>query len=297
MKSKCNKIIYILGCKKCGKCCKCIFPRGVTGPTGPQGATGPTGATGPQGITGPTGPQGVTGPTGPQGVTGPTGPQGVTGPTGPQGVTGPTGPQGVTGPTGLQGATGPTGLQGVTGPTGLQGITGATGPQGVTGPTGPQGVTGATGPQGVTGPTAELIGIQVQTTGLQLGIISNSADIPLDTLISDAGTPDITFNAVSNDIQLNTLGVYYVDWWINISDAQTTDTEINLILDAANGIMVPGNVGFTAEILSLPTQISGNAVITVTSAPVNLKFINSSGGSIQLGNTTTQLNVSVIKIR
>ncbi len=61
--------------------------------------------------------------------------------------------------------------------------------------------------------------------------------------------------------------------------------------------MVPGNVSFTAETLSLPTQISGNAVITVTSAPVNLKIINSSGAAIQLGNTTIQLNVSVIKVR
>ncbi|MDI6919296.1 collagen-like protein [Clostridium botulinum] len=261
---RCKKII-------CMPCCgRCTCPRGVTGPTGPRGITGPTGL---------------------QGVTGPTGLQGVTGPTGLQGVTGPTGLQGITGPTGLQGVTGPTGLQGVTGPTGLQGVTGPTGPQGITGPTGPQGITGPTGP------TANLIGLQAQTTGLQLGIIANSADIPLDTLISDAGTPDITFNAISNDIQLNTLGVYYVDWWINISDAQTTDSEINLILDAANGIMVPGNVSFTAETLSLPTQISGNAVITVTSAPVNLKIINSSGAAIQLGNTTIQLNVSVIKVR
>ncbi|GAA0064924.1 hypothetical protein UT300001_34350 [Clostridium sp. CTA-1] len=270
MSHRCKKII-------CMPCCgRCTCPRGVTGPTGPRGITGPTGL---QGVTGPTGPQGVTGPTGPQGVTGPTGLQGVTGPTGLQGVTGPTGLQGVTGPTGLQGVTGPTGLQGVTGPTGLQGVTG---PQGITGPT---------------GPTANLIGLQAQTTGLQFGIIADSADIPLDTLISDAGTPDITFNAISNDIQLNTLGVYYVDWWINISDAQTTDSEINLTLDAANGIIVPGNVSFTAETLSLPTQISGNAVITVTSAPVNLKIINSSGGAIQLGNTTIQLNVSVIKVR
>ncbi|KIN82819.1 hypothetical protein SD74_03760, partial [Clostridium botulinum] len=153
---------------------------------------------------------------------------------------------------------------------------------------------GVTGP---TGPTANLIGLQAQTTGLQLGIIADSADIPLDTLISDAGTPDITFNAISNDIQLNTLGVYYVDWWINISDAQTTDSEINLTLNSSTGTIVPGNVSFTAETLSLPTQISGNAVITVTSAPVNLKIINSSGGSIQLGNTTIQLNVSVIKVR
>ena len=261
----------------CMPCCgRCTCPRGVTGPTGPQGITGPTGL---------------------QGVTGPTGLQGVTGPTGLQGVTGPTGPQGITGPTGLQGVTGPTGLQGVTGPTGLQGVTGPTGLQGVTGPTGLQGVTGPTGPQGITGPTANLIGLQAQTTGLQLGIIADSADIPLDTLISDAGTPDITFNGISNDIQLNTLGVYYVDWWINISDSQTTNSEINLTLDAANGIIVPGNISFTAETLSLPTQISGNAVITVTSAPVNLKFINSSGGSIQLGNTTIQLNVSVIKVR
>ncbi|MGO5060141.1 collagen-like protein, partial [Clostridium sporogenes] len=201
------------------------------------------------------------------------------------------------GPTGPQGVTGTTGIQGVTGPTGPQGVTGTTGIQGVTGPTGLQGITGPTGPQGVTGPTASLIGLQAQTTELQLGIILDSADIPLDTLISDAGTPDITFNGISNDIQLNTLGVYYVDWWINISDSQTTNSEINLTLDAANGIIVPGNISFTAETLSLPTQISGNAVITVTSAPVNLKFINSSGGSIQLGNTTIQLNVSVIKVR
>ncbi|WP_414646624.1 MULTISPECIES: collagen-like domain-containing protein [Clostridium] len=255
----------------CMPCCgRCTCPRGVTGPTGPRG------------ITGPTGPRGITGPTGPQGITGPTGLQGITGPTGLQGVTGPTGLQGVTGPTGLQGVTGPTGLQGVTGPTGLQGVTGPTGLQGVTGPT---------------GPTAILIGLQAQTTGLQLGIIADSADIPLDTLISNAGTPDITFNAVSNDIQLNTLGIYYVDWWINISDVEPIASEINLNLNSSTGTIVPGIVNSVGETSTVPTQISGNAVINATSIPVNLKITNSSGGSIQLGDTTIQLNISVTKVR
>nr|WP_278001760.1 exosporium protein [Clostridium botulinum] len=230
----------------------------------------------------------------PRGVTGPTGPRGITGPTGPRGITGPTGPQGITGPTGLQGITGPTGLQGVTGPTGLQGVTGPTGLQGVTGPTGLQGVTGPTGP---TGPTAILIGLQAQTTGLQLGIIADSADIPLDTLISNAGTPDITFNAVSNDIQLNTLGIYYVDWWINISDVEPIASEINLNLNSSTGTIVPGIVNSVGETSTVPTQISGNAVINATSIPVNLKITNSSGGSIQLGDTTIQLNISVTKVR
>jgi len=209
-------------------------------------------------------PRGVTGPTGPRGITGPTGPRGITGPTGPRGITGSTGPQGITGPTGLQGITGPTGLQGVTGPT---------------------------------GPTAILIGLQAQTTQLPLTIISNLSDIPLDTLISDAGTPDITFNAVSNDIQLNTLGIYYVDWWINISDVEPIASEINLNLNSSTGTIVPGIVNSVGETSTVPTQISGNAVINATSIPVNLKITNSSGGSIQLGDTTIQLNISVTKVR
>ncbi|APH16092.1 collagen triple helix repeat family protein [Clostridium sporogenes] len=249
-------------CKKviCIPCCgRCTRPRGVTGPTGPRG------------ITGTTGPRGITGTTGPRGITGTTGPRGITGTTGPKGITGTTGPRG---------------------------ITGTTGPRGITGTTGPRGITGTTGPRGVTGPPANLIGLQAQARELPLTIIPDLSDIPLDTLISDAGAPDITFNGVSNDIQLNTPGVYYVDWWINISDVEPTASEVNLNLNASTGTIVPAIVNSTcATLAAVPGQISGNAVINATSVPVNLKITNSSGGSIELGNTTIQLNISVIKVR
>lgn len=182
-------------------------------------------------------------------------------------------------------------------PRGVTGPTGATGPTGNIGPTGVIGPTGAIGPTGVTGPTSNLIGLQAQTTQSPLVTISNLSDIPLDTLISDAGTPDITFNSISNDIELNTTGIYYVDWWVNISDVDPSAPELNLNLNASTGTIVPAVVNSICEtIAAIPAQISGNAVIYAISVPVILKITNSSGVSIQLGDTTTQLNVSVIKV-
>ena len=214
-------------------------------------------------------------PTGPTGATG----VGITGPTGPTGATG----VGITGPTGPTGATG----VGITGPTGLTGATGI----GITGPTGP---TGITGPAGA---TASLIGLQAQAIGSPENIVNNGQPIPLNSIISNNGLPDIAFNIVSSILIISTPGIYYIDWWVPIDDLGTLANQISFSIQATSGIVTPSTVSSVAPAQSQPTQVSGNAIINVTGTPATLQLINTSGDSIQLPSTTIQGNISIIKVR
>ena len=229
-------------------------------------------------------------PTCPTGSTGPTGPTGI-------GITGVTGATGPTGPTGIS-VTGVTGVTGPTGPTGI-GITGATG---VTGPTGPTGVgatgaTGVTGPTGPTGATATLIGLQAQAIGASGNVVNNGQPIPLNIIISNNAAPDISFNIVSSVLTINTLGSYYIDWWVVIDDLGVAATEISFSIQATGGLVVPSTVSSVAPAQSQPTQVSGNAIINVIGTPATLQLLNTSGDSIQFPNTTVQGNLSIIKVK
>ena len=189
----------------------------------------------------------------------------------------------------------PTGSTGPTGPTGI-GITGATG---VTGPTGPTGVgaTGATGVTGPTGATATLIGLQAQAIGASGNVVNNGQPIPLNIIISNNAAPDISFNIVSSVLTINTLGSYYIDWWVVIDDLGVAATEISFSIQATGGLVVPSTVSSVAPAQSQPTQVSGNAIINVIGTPATLQLLNTSGDSIQFPNTTVQGNLSIIKVK
>ena len=244
----------------------------LPGPTGPTGPTGPAG--------GPTGPTGATGEVGP---TGPTGATGEVGPTGPTGATGEVGP---TGPTGATGEVGPTG------PTGATGEVGPTGPTGATGEVGPTGPTGATGEVGPTGPGSELSGLQVQLQGSSGGTVADGTNVLFDTVIN-APTANIVYNAGIGNFFITQPGNYYISWWIN-TDGAGAETTVSF------GIRVISGGGPTilssspAPVTTL--QLSGSALLTVTTIPTVFSFFNDSGATVNYGTSPIQANLTIIEV-
>ncbi|WP_373897603.1 collagen-like protein [Haloimpatiens sp. FM7315] len=246
------------------------------GPTGAIGATGPIGFTGPDGATGPTGIIGIIGVAGNQGPTGPMGP------TGPTGLIGPTGPTGPTGSTGLIGPTGPTSLQG---PTGITGPTGLIGP---TGPTGPMGPTGSTGP-------SPLPALTVIADNLENTTINNLDIIPLNTLINDQGSPDISFNNIDGNIVLSSPGTYYFSFWVTIASNETPASELRVSLLSSGGFTTASLISTVIDTDAIPNQIVGSGIFTVSSAPTTIGLVNLSGVDITIQSTAVQASVSVFK--
>ena len=213
---------------------------------GTTGATGATGATGPTGAIGPMGPMGLVGPTGAPGATGATGP------------TGATGSQGATGPAGITGATGPTGTPGVTGPTGAIGATGATGA------TGPTGATGS-------GDFAEFYALMPP---------DNAATVAPGTDVQFPNDGPASLGSISrtnsSTFDLGSVGTYDVSFQVSVSEAGQLELMLN---GAAVTYSVVGRATGT-------TQIVGEALVQVTSAPASLEVRNPAGNSTALTITT-----------
>ena len=230
------------------------------------------------------------GPTGPTGPTGPAG--GPTGPTGATGEVGPTGPTGATGEVGPTGPTGATGEVGPTGPTGATGEVGPTGPTGATGEVGPTGPTGATGEVGPTGPGSELSGLQVQLQGSSGGTVADGTNVLFDTVIN-APTANIVYNAGIGNFFITQPGNYYISWWIN-TDGAGAETTVSF------GIRVISGGGPTilssspAPVTTL--QLSGSALLTVTTIPTVFSFFNDSGATVNYGTSPIQANLTIIEV-
>ena len=206
------------------------------------------------------------------------------GPTGPTGPTGPAG--GPTGPTGATGEVGPTG------PTGATGEVGPTGPTGATGEVGPTGPTGATGEVGPTGPGSELSGLQVQLQGSSGGTVADGTNVLFDTVIN-APTANIVYNAGIGNFFITQPGNYYISWWIN-TDGAGAETTVSF------GIRVISGGGPTilssspAPVTTL--QLSGSALLTVTTIPTVFSFFNDSGATVNYGTSPIQANLTIIEV-
>jgi len=188
-------------------------------------------------------------------------------------------PQRFTGPTG---PTGPTGATGATGDTGPTGATGATGD---TGPTGPTGATGDTGP---TGASAVLAGIQAELIDSAETRIANNGTILFDTILNNQSS-DITYDSLTGSFTLTRAGNYLVAWWIDVNGAASSE---NVILSVAvNGVSA---VRGASPVLA--GQVTGFALVTITTTPSTISLVNVSGDIIELASITPQADITIIEL-
>lgn len=137
-------------------------------------------------------------------------------------------------------------------------------------------------------PAAPVGGIQTQLQGSPGGIIANNAAVLFDTVIIDQ-SPDISYDNQTGEFTLSAAGNYYISWWV-----------------AADGPAGPASVAFTAEVGEAPIaaanapvvtgQVTGDALITVASAPATVRLLNTTGADVSFANLGVQANISIIKL-
>ncbi len=133
--------------------------------------------------------------------------------------------------------------------------------QGPTGPQGPQGI------QGPTGPSSQMDGIQVV---LDNGIeFDNNSNIIFNTIQNTVGS-SINYDTITGNFTITEAGNYDVSWWIATGGAAASPiVAFSLQLDAVE-------VGATASSVT-EGNVSGNALITVSTVPATLSLLNNSG--------------------
>lgn len=161
------------------------------------------------------------------------------------------------------------------------------GPTGPMGPTGPTGETGATGPLGPTGPDGNLTGIQVQLVG-PIITIGDEEPILFNTIVNNL-SPDITYNPITGQISFNSNGVYYINWWVAV-DGSTVANYVSLAIITSAGDTIEASTPILSD------QMSGNALLNITTAPVTARLINITGNDIFIGNVPVQADLTIIHL-
>lgn len=158
---------------------------------------------------------------------------------------------------------------------------------GATGPTGPTGATGPVGPTGADG-TNLLSGLQVQLQNSPHGLVPDQGNVLFDRILN--GQPsDISYDQSTGEFLLLSNKNYYVSWWLTLNGSEYTAT-----IDFA--VMLDGHVVAAASMPQVTCQMSGTALVPVTSAPGILSITNVSGNSIRYANTSVQANIVIVEI-
>ena len=174
---------------------------------------------------------------------------------------------------------------------------GPMGPPGPTGPQGPSGVAGATGPQGPQGPPGPpgsgLSAFEyIYSTAAQS--VADNAPIIFD---SPSTAFPIVFTKDSSTVTLTAPGAYLVSFQISTATNGGSQWAI-----ARNGVITQA---LTYNSRNSKSQIFGQSIIHVTSAPITITIINFSGSVVILSNgletddkhnTAVSASITVLKI-
>lgn len=100
--------------------------------------------------------------------------------------------------------------------------------------------------------------------------VPNLANIKFDSIVSKIG--DISYNARTGTITLNTVGIYHIQWWL--ASRCSLNPTIVFSIKSSIGDDIKGNS---------PTRtgvVSGIAVINVSSTPVTVTLTNTTGNEV-----------------
>lgn len=113
--------------------------------------------------------------------------------------------------------------------------------------------------------------VQLVTTS---PVVSNLAPIIFDTLVYNSGT--ITYSMGTGEISINDTGIYYISWWVATASALTSQ-------GVTFGVLINDNRTISGSSPSRLGEVSGNAIIEVTTVPTIIKLINLTPAAVQLG--------------
>ena len=171
------------------------------------------------------------------------------------------------------------------GPIGVPGPPGPAGAAGPAGPQGPAGVAGPAGPQGPSGPPGSGLSAFAYIYSTSAQSVADNAPIIFN---SPSTSSPIAFTTETSTINLTTTGVYLIRFQISIATSEGGQWAI-----AKNGIITKQ---LTFNTRNSDSQLFGEAIIDVSSAPTTITLVNYSGRVTVLSNgleTNDKLNTSV----
>ena len=128
-------------------------------------------------------------------------------------------------------------------------------------------------------------------------IVAESNVVPFSEV--NVGNADVIYDAVSDSLTFINSGTYYINYSVLVTaEAPTTNIILSLENSAGTVYAVTGNTIASSD---LPTQISGQAIVTVP-AGANLRIVNRSDGTITLetltgsNGTAYSANFSIIRL-
>jgi len=102
-------------------------------------------------------------------------------------------------------------------------------------------------------------------------------------------TDAVSYDSATGLFTITETGNYYIDWWVAV-DGSPIAVTIDISLVTSNGIVA------TSSTPILSDQMSGNALISVTEAPITFRLVNTTGNEIFIGPTTVKANLTIINL-
>ncbi len=146
---------------------------------------------------------------------------------------------------------------------------------------------GATGP---IGPGNALSGVQVQLQGSSGGSVADSANVLFDVNLNSV-SPNIAYAPATGVFTITEAGTYYISWWV-ITDGAEAETNVEFTIETSTG----GAISAVSPAPTVTTQLSGNALITVTTVPTTFSLVNNSGATVTYGTGAVQADLTVVQI-
>lgn len=149
---------------------------------------------------------------------------------------------------------------------------------------------GKVGPTGPTGPIGtQLIAgaMQIQLTD-SIPTIADGEPLLFNNVLLNT-SPNISYDPINGEITISANGLYYINWWLAI-DGSTINPYISYTLEASDGT----NIESCSVILS--DNMNGNGLFNITTAPVTISLINTTGNDTFIGNVPVQSSLIIIQL-
>jgi hypothetical protein len=134
----------------------------------------------------------------------------------------------------------------------------------------------------------ELSGIQTSLVGSGGGIVLDGDNVIFDTVLNDP-SPDISYDDTTGEFTITEPGNYYVSWWF-AADGAGLSTTVSFAVE------VGGAVYSTASSPVVSGELSGDALVTVTTNPTVISLANVTGEDAFIGATPVQANMVIMEL-
>lgn len=130
-------------------------------------------------------------------------------------------------------------------------------------------------------------GLQIQLQSAATTTVTPGGPVLFDTIVSSQSS-FISYNTLTGVVTLTRPGLYYINWWVTIAGVSGADLPTFAIVTSTGATI-------RASSLSIG-QITGNALIRVTSSPVTLQLVNFTTDTITLATLPVKADLTIITV-